>query len=387
MENKKKIAIPATVGIASTWFGMHCGSGFATGTQYTIYYSKYGWLALIMPIFTWALMGIAFYFIFEYSRVTKVTSYKDYASRVFLKRFSIVFVILLDLWSLFAQILGASGILAGSGSLFQDYNVNYWVGVAAAGAVVLGMVIFGARAMMRYSTYLTLGLLICILILGIVGTAQNWTNLVQVIGNRENDGGSFWNALGSAMTYAGVQIGSMFAVCSMAPELKNNKESAKTAFGGALLNLIMLQILGLVMIANYPGINSETLPVLSAMTAINVPILRHIYAVMLFLALVSTGAGCTFAIVTRFKGYVVKLLKCSETVASSIVAILLMAIGVFGSQFGLIAIFSTGYGYLSKMAWPLGILPAVIILPIRLYYLKKSNGKYDYPAKAEEAQG
>ena len=366
---------------------MHCGSGFATGTQYTIYYSKYGWLALIMPIFTWALMGIAFYFIFEYSRVTKVTSYKDYASRVFLKRFSIVFVILLDLCSLFAQILGASGILAGSGSLFQDYNVNYWVGVAAAGAVVLGMVIFGARAMMRYSTYLTLGLLICILILGIVGTAQNWTNLVQVIVNRENDGGSFWNALGSAMTYAGVQIGSMFAVCSMAPELKNNKESAKTAFGGALLNLIMLQILGLVMIANYPGINSETLPVLSAMTAINVPILRHIYAVMLFLALVSTGAGCTFAIVTRFKGYVVKLFKCSETVAGSIVAILLMAIGVFGSQFGLIAIFSTGYGYLSKMAWPLGILPAVIILPIRLYYLKKSNGKYDYPAKAEEAQG
>lgn len=220
-----------------------------------------------------------------------------------------------------------------------------------------------------------------------MGTAQNWTNLVQVIVNRENDGGSFWNALGSAMTYAGVQIGSMFAVCSMAPELKNNKESAKTAFGGALLNLIMLQILGLVMIANYPGINSETLPVLSTMTAINVPILRHIYAVMLFLALVSTGAGCTFAIVTRFKGYVVKLLKCSETVASSIVAILLMAIGVFGSQFGLIAIFSTGYGYLSKMAWPLGILPAVIILPIRLYYLKKSNGKYDYPAKAEEAQG
>ena len=47
------------------------------------------------------------------------------------------------------------------------------------------------------------------------------------------------------------------------------------------------------------------------------------------------------------------------------------------------AIFSTGYGYLSKMAWPLGILPAIIILPIRIYYLKKSGGKYDYPAKAE----
>ena len=76
---------------------------------------------------------------------------------------------------------------------------------------------------------------------------------------------------------------------------------------------------------------------------------------MLFLALIpSTGAGCAFAIVTRFKGIIAKWFKCSETISGVIIALVMMAIGVFGSQFGLTAIFSTGYGYLSKMAWPLG---------------------------------
>ena len=380
---KNKMSIPVSVGIASTWFGMHCGSGFATGSQYAIYYSKYGWLALITPIITWLVLAVAFYFIFEYCRITKVSSYKDYASNVFIKKIGIVFIIAIDLWSLCAQIMGVSGILAGSGSLFEEYNVNYWIGVAAAGAIVLGMVVFGSRVMMRISTYLTVGLLVCITILGFVGLAQNWDNFVQVVANHENGGGTFLDALGSALTYSGVQIGSMFAVCSMAPELRNTKESAKTAFGGAFLNLIMLQILGLVMIANYPEINAETLPVLTALSAIGIPVLRILYAIMLFLALISTGAGCAFAIVTRFKGIIAKWFKCSETISGVIIALVMMAIGVFGSQFGLTAIFSTGYGYLSKMAWPLGILPAIIILPIRIYYLKKSGGKYDYPAKAE----
>ena len=97
---KKKMSIPVSVGIASTWFGMHCGSGFATGSQYAIYYSKYGWLALITPIITWLVLAVAFYFIFEYCRITKVSSYKDYASNVFIKKIGIVFIIAIDLWSL-----------------------------------------------------------------------------------------------------------------------------------------------------------------------------------------------------------------------------------------------------------------------------------------------
>lgn len=378
-KGNSKLISATSFGIMSTWFGMHCGSGFATGTQYTIYYNKYGWLALIMPVVTWVLLAVSFYFIFEYMRVTKINTYKDYAQNVFIKKIGIVFVVLIDLWSLCAQMLGISGILAGSGSLGESIGLNYYIGVAVAGVIVLAMVIFGSRVMMKISSYLTIGLVVCIVILGVVGLAQNWANFAWVVGTRQNDGGTVWEALKSAFTYAGVQIGAMFAVASMAPELKDRGESARTAAFGGLLNLVMLEVLGLVMIANYPEINSETLPVLAALTKTGIPILTVLYQIMLFLALISTGAGCAFAIVARFKAVIAKWLHISETAAGAAIALLMMAIGVFGSKFGLTAIFSTGYGYLSKMAWPLGILPALIILPIRLHYLR-TTGK-DAPSK------
>lgn len=370
---KKRLFSATSFGIIATWFGMHCGSGFATGTQYTIYYSKYGWLALIMPFITWAILGGAFYFIFEYERVTKINTYKDYAQNVFIKKIGIVFVIAIDLWSLCAQMLGVTGILAGAGSLAEGISIPYYLGVAVMAAIVLFMTIFGVKVMMKVSSYITYGLIVVIVILGIIGVSQNWTNFVNVIATHQNDGGTFWDALKSACTYSGVQIGAMFAVASMAPQLESRKESAKTAVGGALLNVLMLQILGLVIIANYPSINGEALPVMTALNNTGIGVLAWLYRIMLFLALLSTGAGCAFAIVSRFKGVLAKWLHCSETIVAAGIAIIMIILGAFGSKFGLVAVFSKGYGFLSKMAWPLGILPAFLILPWRIHYLRTTG--------------
>jgi len=194
--DKKKAAFPIWLGIATTWFGMHCGSGFATGTQYTIYYSAYGWMAIFTPLITWTLLAVCFYFIFEYTRREKLQTYRDYAEKVYIRKLSGLFIILLDLWSLFAQILGESGILAGSGALFEQMGLNYWIGVLAAGAVVLCAVIFGATIVMKVSTALTMGLVVCIAILGIVGCAANFDNFKAVLGQRMfPEGKTFLDAL------------------------------------------------------------------------------------------------------------------------------------------------------------------------------------------------
>ena len=377
MGKKENAGSSAVFGIAATWFGMHCGSGFATGTQYTIYYNKYGWLALITPFITWGLLSIAMYFILEYSRMKQFDSHKNYAENAFIKKIGILFVVLLDFWCVFAQTLGEAGILAGCGSLFDGIGIGYWTGIIAGVVVVAAMVIFGGQTLMKASTYVTYGLIVSIAILGFVGVSRNWANFAAVVGGHQNDGGTFWEAVKSAFTYSGVQIGAIFALIPLAKNLRSTKEVAKTAFGGGLLNLLMLQILGLVMISFYPEINAETLPVLTALNNLGLTGLAWVYRIMLFLALISTGAGCAFAIVNRFSPYFEKWFKIGTMPARIIVFAILMFIGVFGSRFGLIAVFSTGYGYLSKMAWPLGILPAIIILPLRLAYMKKHNGE-DY---------
>ena len=85
---------------------------------------------------------------------------------------------------------------------------------------------------------------------------------------------------------------------------------------------------------------------------------------------------------TRWKGVIAKKLNCSETVVAAVIAIVMMLIGAFGSKFGLVAVFSKGYGFLSKMAWPLGILPAFLILPWRIHFLR-TTGK-DAPEFAKK---
>ena len=371
--DKKKFVFPVWLGIATTWFGMHCGSGFATGTQYTIYYSAYGWMAIFMPLVTWTIMAASYYFIFEYARREQLMSYKDYAAKVYIRKLSGLFIIIVDLWSLFAQTLGEAGILAGCGSLFQQMGMNYWLGVGIGVAIVLSAVIFGATVVMKVSTALTMGLVVCIAILGFVGMAAEMDNFKFVLSTKAfPEGVTFMDALKGSFTYAGVQIGAMFALIPMAAQLSNKKDSAKAAIGGGILNVAMLMILGLVMIANYPKLQGEALPVLTALESLGIPALTWIYRIMLFLALISTGIGCGFAIVSRFTPYLVKW-GLQEKLASAIIAIVLLSIGVFGSKFGLIAIFSKGYGLLSKMAWPLGILTALIVLPIRLSKLGKEK--------------
>ena len=49
--NKKTTSKAAGFGIASVWFGSHCGGGFATGTLAANYYVKYGaWALFIWPL-------------------------------------------------------------------------------------------------------------------------------------------------------------------------------------------------------------------------------------------------------------------------------------------------------------------------------------------------
>jgi uncharacterized membrane protein YkvI len=370
----KKMTLPVSVGIAATWFGMHCGSGFATGKQYTIYYNAYGWLAMITPLITWGILAASMYFVFEYGRLLQINSYKEYAENLFIKKSGWLFVLLFDIWSVCAQILGEMGIMAGSGALFQQsYGWNYWIGVVLAGAIVAAVVFFGAKALMKFSTILTGGLIVCIVILGFAGLAQNWTNFVQVLSTRAMpEGVTFWDAVKASFTYAGVQIGSLFALSGLVKEMKSSKESKQAAFGGAFLNLILLMILGLVMIANYPDINKETLPVFTALAGLNSSLLTFMYQIMLFLALITTGAGCAFAITNRFKVYFEKY-GLGEKVSVAIILTVLLLIGAFGSKFGLAAVFKTGYGYLAKLAWPLGIIPALTLVPYRISQIKKGK--------------
>lgn len=52
------ILIPAWIGVACVWFGIHCGPGVASGNQTVSYFVKYGLWCLILPLVAIALLGL-----------------------------------------------------------------------------------------------------------------------------------------------------------------------------------------------------------------------------------------------------------------------------------------------------------------------------------------
>ena len=76
----------------------------------------------------------------------------------------------------------------------------------------------------------------------------------------------------------------------------------------------------------------STLPILEIATMSGVGILRYAYSIVLFMAFVSTGVGCTFGCVTRFEGKVLKNLGMlpRRTIISFAAIALAMGMSTFG---------------------------------------------------------
>ena len=85
----------------------------------------------------------------------------------------------------------------------------------------------------------------------------------------------------------------------------------------------------------------------------------------MFGALVTTGASCAFVMISRFNKYGKNKIK-DVRIRNLIIVLILSVIGVFGSSFGLIAIFAQGYTLLASLSIPGVLLPAIVLGPYRV---------------------
>jgi uncharacterized membrane protein YkvI len=369
LKSVNKFVLPVSVGAASTWFGAHCGSGFASGRQYVQYYSRFGATALWTPLITWGIMVVAMYLIMEYSKLEGITNYKDYAEKFYFPntKFKYLPVLYFDFWLILAQLMGMAGVLAGGGALLESsFGMSYWLGVAITGIVILLAVVFGANGLMRFATAITVGLIITIGIIGIILAKMYWDNLTYIVGNGiMAEGATVPQAMWNAVLQAGVQIGIMGAMIGLTAEMTKEKDIKQTAVVGAILNLSMVMLFGLGILATYPMFNDSALPVLEAIKEVNYPVLLLSYQILMFGALVTTGASCAFTMISRFNKYGKDKIQ-DERIRNLIIVLVISAIGVFGSSFGLIAIFAQGYTMLASLSIPGVLLPALVLGPYRV---------------------
>lgn len=389
-DSKKKRSI-VWLGLVATWFGSHVGAGFATGSQYVVYYADYGWFSIFMPFVTWLIVAAAFYIIYEYCRLIKAESYKDYAKNFYLpnnKIISSLIVLLFDLWLISAQIIGLGGILAGGGSMFEtSLHLPYWMGILLVGVIITLMVIFGMKVLMKVQKYMMYVLWVCIIVIGVLGLVNNIDNFKTVISTRATNR-TLWEAFKGAFTYASLRMAVMGCTAPIAGTLTSSQETRKTVIFGGIINSVMLWIFGLFILSMYPEINKEALPILSGIQRLGQAYiwLEILYDVLLLFALITTGAGCCFTVSSRFGASMQKVIK-SDKLCRLVIIALLMGIGAYFSSWGIYEVFSRGYGYLAKFAQPMVLFPALILGPYRIWQLRSGRGEKCNTGNADNSPG
>jgi uncharacterized membrane protein YkvI len=365
--DKKKVVLPAVIGVAAVWFGSHAGGGFATGRQEVEFFVQFGWHSLWIGMLAMLIMGAAIFFGLELARVYKTHDYKSFFKKLYAP-YEIVFANLWDLLYLYATLLGTAVAIAGASELLnQSLHIPYGIAVIIIGGILLLFTVFGSGLVRSASAAMAAFIVGALLIVTFLGIKMGAANLGNVVSQKITTAG-FGKILWMALLYGAFQSVLIAPIVSVSEPLKTRKNSFMAALYGFLVNGTMLTLVCIMLLSFYPAVVKEKLPVYFVTTQLGHNWLYALYSLILFFALISTGVGLIFGVVKRFEAAWTKENRIFKTVRIKRITIcvtcLLVSTGI--SLFGLIAIVAKGYGSLGYGAIFLNIIPLLIIAPIKI---------------------
>ena len=370
---RRKIALPASVGVAAVWFGSHVGPGTASGNQTASYFGGFGKLGLVGGIIAMIILGLCIYYCIEYSRLIGTTSFKDFANSFFSpyqKLFSTIFEFAF-LWMVVMNF--SSSLATGSTAIQSQFGVPYWVGMVLLCLVTVLLTMFGAEMVRKSSTILTvliLGALFALLFFGLSSPASEfldrWSNAMTLPATLPHK--PWYELIWSAILYASfLAVGMMGTSLAVSDSLKSNKDSKKAAFLGIILNAGLICVVAVLLYA-FPSVlgdffdpnrvSKTFIPNLEVVTIIGKPFLAYCYIVILISAIISTLEGYGFGVIARYKKY---LPLKSERGKDLILLAILLVIGIMVSRLGLDWIISKGFRFIGYVEIIFIVIPTLVI--------------------------
>ena len=365
--DKKKVVLPAAIGVAAVWFGSHAGGGFATGRQEVEFFVQFGWHSLWIGVLAMLIMGAAIFFGLELARINKTHDYKSFFKKLYAP-YEIVFANLWDLLYLYATLLGTAVAIAGASELLnQSLHIPYGIAVIIIGGILLLFTVFGSGLVRSASAAMAAFIVGALLIVTFLGIKMGAANLGNVVSQKITTAG-FGKILWMALLYGAFQSVLIAPIVSVSDPLKTRKNTFMAAFYGFLINGAMLTLVCIMLLSFYPAVVKENLPVYFVTTQLGHNWLYALYSLILFFALISTGVGLIFGAVKRFEAAWTKENRIFKNVRIKRITIcvtcLLISAGI--SLFGLTAIVAKGYGSLGYGAIFLNIIPLLFIAPIKI---------------------
>ncbi len=355
------------MGIASVWFGAHCGPGVASGKQTAVFYSEFGKWAFITPAIAMLLMGLCIYYSVEYARLTKAKNFRELTDNLF-HPYEKVFSAFFEITFLATVLMVVGGCIATGAAVLNEYTgLPVIVGsiILVVATILLSM--YGANLVRSASTIMTIFIIACLIAMVVLGLLSPQGDFAGNWRAKSFSEVSPMKAIIMAIVYTGFQsAGNIANAVSVCQGIEGKKESKKAAILGTILNTLL--ILGIVfLLFAYPDSVKKTLPNYFVADKVGSSVLLFSYVVMVLLAVMSTNVSFSFSVVAR---YGEKLPMKAGVKRDFVVTLILMILCVVVSALGLDAIVSKGYKYLGYACI------FIVVIPIILVGFKKTRSLY-----------
>lgn len=372
--NNKKTSFGLAFSVGAVLFSAHAGGGFATGNQANTYYVSLGWPGALSAVLAMLLLTLTMREAMIMYNARGLKTYKELFNTLFhpFDKLEWIFEIFFNIMVLMA----VAAAISGAASALKGYfGLNYYVGIAAVGAIVLVLTIFGADLVRKATAYMGIIILVTAITIYAIGIVKGGASLGDILKAdfASNGFGSVKKAISNSFVYAGFQCVTMPTMVACATHLPDSKGCAKSMWFSFVMNTVAL-VLSVFMLQSWSPVyttidGGTTIPTLTTCNQMGMAWLTVIYAICLLLCLVSTGVTTSFGFVSRFEKLSIFSKIEKVPVRSAIVSAFIIILSMGISLAGLTNIIKYGYGYCGY----LGIIIVVIPFLTVGYY---KNRKY-----------
>jgi uncharacterized membrane protein YkvI len=339
--------------------------GYGTGRELVEYFLNYGPLGglLGMFLFTTLIWAVVLAVTFEFSRTFKTYDYRS-LFLMLLGRFWFLFEILyfILLIIVLAVVGSAAGVL-----LRDNFGIPYFVGVILIFAAIGFLAFKGSRLIERFLSSVSILLYIVFAVFLIISISKFGALIQQKFAEAIVQQG--WTLGG--FKYALYNIAVVPAVLFCIKHVETRKEAITAGLIASVIGIVPGTLILCALVAHYPSVLPEEIPVVFALSKINLPFFLYFYQIVLFGALITTGIGFIHSVNERLLSAFQAKGREFPQWARPVVAIGLLLAGTALSTFGLIQLVARGYGTASYGVFLIFVFP---MITLGLYKIMRERG-------------
>jgi uncharacterized membrane protein YkvI len=342
--------------------GVVIGGGYGTGREVVEYFMRFGAIGGLLGMFvvTVPVWAIILAVTFEFARKFETYDYRSLL-RMLLGRYWISF----ELFYLVLMVIVLAVVGSAAGVLLRDYfGIPYAIGVFLILAAVGFLTFKGSGLIERTFSVWSFVIYLVYLVFLVVAVLRFGEDISTNLARGEILPG--WGL--AAFKYGLYNMCVIPAILFCVRHIETRRQAVSAGVIAAFVGLLPAALFYVAILAAYPGVVAQELPVVHVLERAQVPWLLVIFVIMLFGTLVQTGVGFIHGVNERIQRTLAASGRSFPSWQRPLVATALLGLSLVLARFGIIALVARGYGLIS---WGILVIYFVPLMTVGLYKLSR----------------